>query len=367
MKRQLKVGIFVLVALVLCGAAVFLIGDSRGIWESKITYRTAFGDVAGLKPGSPVRSGGVDIGTVTSVGHAENPGDTRIYVTFGVNKAEAVRIREDTVARVANKGLLGDKMIELSVSDGRAPRLDPAKLMLSEEPRDMLAAANELATRTQKVVERLDPLAEKLGDPKFADDIRATTADLKMIMDAIAKNDSVAHKLLFDPEEGRKFSVLLTNVVNASSRVDGILADVKDVTGHVKTGPGIAHAVVYDGEISSHAAGVMSEVHQDLEAIRKGNGIAHTILYGDDQTQHLMANLNAMSDDLRQIVAGVRQGKGTIGALLVDPSVYEDIKAAVGNIERNAVLRAIVRYSIKADEQRPQVTTPPPAAPTAKK
>ena len=61
-----------------------------------------------------------------------------------------------------------------------------------------------------------------------------------------------------------------------------------------------------------------------------------------------------MSDDLRAIVHDVRQGKGTLGALLVDPSVYEDIRALVGNVERNEVLRALVRYSIKADEGKAQ-------------
>lgn len=367
MKRQLKVGIFVLLALSLCGLAIFLIGDSNRIWASKVSYRAAFTDVAGLRPGSPVRMGGLDIGSVQSVGHASTPGDIRIYVTIGVNKAETVHIREDTIVRVANKGFLGDKMIELSVTDGRAPPQDPSKLMRSEEPKDMLAAANQLADQTRTVVARLDPLAEKLGDPKFAEDIRGSASDLRQIMDAIAKNDSVAHRLLFDPEEGKKFSVMMSNLANTSAQLNGILADAKDVTGHVRSGPGLAHAVVYDGDISANAAGVLSEVHQDLQAIRKGNGIAHAVLYGDDPSQHLMTNLNAMSDDLRQIVAGIRAGKGTIGALLVDPSVYEDIKAAVGNIERNQVLRAIVRYSIKADEQRPQVTTPPPAAPAAHK
>jgi phospholipid/cholesterol/gamma-HCH transport system substrate-binding protein len=71
-----------------------------------------------------------------------------------------------------------------------------------------------------------------------------------------------------------------------------------------------------------------------------------------------MGNLSKMSDDLRSIVADMRAGKGTIGALLVDPSVYEDVKSAVGNVERNQVLRALVRYSIRADEQRPKVETP---------
>ena len=51
----------------------------------------------------------------------------------------------------------------------------------------------------------------------------------------------------------------------------------------------------------------------------------------------------------------MRQGKGTVGALLVDPSVYEDMKMVLGNVERNDVLRALVRYSIKQDEKKPEV------------
>ena len=125
MTRQIKVGAFVLFALALCGVAIFLIGDSRRLWESKVKYKAAFADVAGLKPGSPIRMGGLDVGTVTSVGHADNAGDTRIYVTFAVDKAEAARVREDTIARVAPKGLLGDKMIEFTVADGKMPPQDP--------------------------------------------------------------------------------------------------------------------------------------------------------------------------------------------------------------------------------------------------
>jgi phospholipid/cholesterol/gamma-HCH transport system substrate-binding protein len=81
-----------------------------------------------------------------------------------------------------------------------------------------------------------------------------------------------------------------------------------------------------------------------------------------------------MTDDLRTIVANVKAGKGTVGALLVDPSVYEDIKAVIGNVERNQVLRAIVRYSIKQDEgknaehvETPQVTPVTPITPAPKK
>jgi phospholipid/cholesterol/gamma-HCH transport system substrate-binding protein len=35
--------------------------------------------------------------------------------------------------------------------------------------------------------------------------------------------------------------------------------------------------------------------------------------------------------------------------------VYEDMKIVLGNVERNDVLRALVRYSIKQDEKKPEV------------
>jgi phospholipid/cholesterol/gamma-HCH transport system substrate-binding protein len=101
--------------------------------------------------------------------------------------------------------------------------------------------------------------------------------------------------------------------------------------------------------------GSLVELNRSLEAVRTGNGLAHAIVYGDDQTQRLMGNVNAVSDDLREIVANLKAGRGTVGALLVDPTVYEDIKSLVGNVERNQVLRALVRYSIKQNEEKPHV------------
>src|ERR1700730_14966386 len=106
MSRQLKVGLFVILGLVLTMGSVFLIGDTRGLWQPKVGYRTAFQDVAGLKPGAPVRMGGLDVGTVTGVDHSKNAGDERVFVSMSISKKETARIRTDTVAQVANKGLL---------------------------------------------------------------------------------------------------------------------------------------------------------------------------------------------------------------------------------------------------------------------
>jgi phospholipid/cholesterol/gamma-HCH transport system substrate-binding protein len=352
MSRQIKVGLFVIFGILLTMLAVFLIGDTRQLWDTKVPYSAAFHDVAGLKPGAPVRMGGLDVGGVTSVGHDSNPKDTRIFVRMSISRKESGRIRTDTVAHVVNKGLLGDKMIELTVGSPEAPQLAGGSLIPSEEPADVLASAAKIVAASQEAIENLSSLARSLGDPKLAADIKASAEDIHSILDTIANGNGTAHRILYDHREADRIDEAIDHLNRVSGRLDATLANLEDVSRNVKEGPGIAHALVYDGEISKDAAGTLSEIHEDLKAIRQGNGIAHALLYGDDSTQHVMTNLNSMSDDLREIVSGVRQGKGTIGALLVDPTVYEDIKSLVGNVERNEVLRALVRYSIKADEKR---------------
>jgi phospholipid/cholesterol/gamma-HCH transport system substrate-binding protein len=349
MSRSIKVGIFVLAGIVLAGIATFMIGDTEHLWNRKVEYQAAFADVAGLKPGSPVSMGGVDVGRVDTVAHAADPADPRIYVHLQVSREEAARVRTDTKAQILGKGLLGDKMVDLS-TDGKGPPLHGGGTLQTLEPLDFTSALGTLAGKADRAMTNVEHTTELLNDPKLHDDVRASLDDLRAILDGVVQKDSAAHRLLLDPNEGARLDRAITSLQESTEQLNAAIADVRDVTDHVKTGPGLAHALVYDGEISQNAAGAVAEVRKDLEAIRTGNGLAHSLVYGDDNTQHVMGNVNAMSDDLRAIVHDVRQGKGTLGALLVDPSVYEDIRSLVGNVERNEVLRALVRYSIKADE-----------------
>jgi phospholipid/cholesterol/gamma-HCH transport system substrate-binding protein len=128
----------------------------------------------------------------------------------------------------------------------------------------------------------------------------------------------------------------------------------------VRTGPGFAHDVLYGDGPSKEIAqigGAAEEVGLTLKGIREGDGFAHDVLFGGDKadTGDALKNMNQITADLRDIVRDMKNGKGTIGALLVDPSIYEDVKRLLGNVERNSVLRALVRHSIKQGDKKPSV------------
>lgn len=363
MSRSFKVGLFVSIGIVVSILIVFGIGDSRRFWDSKVTFQADFTDVAGLKPGAPVRMGGLDIGTVTAVSHSDDPADSRIHVSVSVTKSEAVRVREDSIAKIANKGLLGDKMVEITPGDPKKAPLAATTPLRTEEPLDFARYAakfESIANKTEATVANLETATRSLGDPKVTEDLKGSIGALNVILSGVAKNqDGAAHKLIFDPAQGKKLDHVLTNLEGITTQMNMVSADLREMTQRVKTGPGMAHAVVYDERLSTEVTGVVAETRQALEAVRTGNGVAHAVVYGDGSTKSMMDALVGTLVDVRQIVALVRSGKGTLGALLVDPSIYEDIKQLVGNVDRNQVLRAFVRYSIKEDEAKRDAAAPP--------
>lgn len=373
--REFKVGAFTLAGLLVVGLVVFLVGEERKLFDSKLLYLATFQDVQGLRRGSPVRMGGVDIGAVTEVAYGDSPEDKRIHVKMDIVKGEARRIRQDSVATIEGKGLLGDKMVVITVGSQKLPQIPVGGEVPSKEGDDLTALMGKLGTITgqvEKVVTNLERTTDALADSKLHGDLKQSVESVSGILKSVDAGDGYVGKLIKSPEESQRLSQVMRNLEQATAQLSQTTASINAILARVERGPGLAHEVLY-GEESSKAVsqfgGAADELRLTLKGIREGNGIARSVIYGDEGSQQLVANLNQMSGDLKQIVADVRSGKGTLGALLVDPSVYEDLKVVLGNVERNKALRALVRYSIRRDGASPvvEVRDPEPSVIGVKK
>ncbi|HKQ70570.1 MAG TPA: MlaD family protein [Polyangiaceae bacterium] len=360
--KETRVGAFVLAGLVVAGVVIFLIGNEKRLFDAKLTYHTSFSDVQGLKTGAPVRLGGIDIGTVSRIAHAENPSDNRLYVDLHVAKHEAVRVHQDTKAKISNKGLLGDKMIELEGGSPSSPQVPPDGSIGGVDPTDFTNVFSEVGAMTKRadqILTNLEVTSKALADTEMHDNLKGSVRSVNIILKQVAEGNGYMHRVLTDGAEADRLSHLVATLDRAASSIDGTVAEAQRAMARVNQGPGFVHEVLY-GEKGSDAVanfgGAAAELSTTLRGIREGNGLAHSLLYGgDEQSQRVSQNIGAITSDLRLIMADLRAGKGTLGALLVDPSIYEDVKSVLGNVQRNDALRALVRYSIKQDEKRPSV------------
>jgi len=358
-KTDLQVGAFILFGLVLAAVVIFLIGDERRVFDDSSQYGAAFDDVEGLKSGAPVRMGGVRVGQVEKVGYSEDADDGLVHVKMSIVDEASGRLREDSVVSIENKGLLGDKMVVVTMGTKGEILPKGAELQTKKNP-GMFERIDEMAGDAQSTLKDVSKLAEALGDKQLHEDIRGTAHSVNVMMQEITQGDGYPHRLLTSREEADRISGMVDNFETSSRELNATLREMRLAVHQVRRGPGFAHDVLYGdgpqkeiGQIGD-AAG---ELALTLRGIRQGDGFAHDVLFGGEtDTGDAVKNITQMTADLRDIVRNVKKGKGTIGALLVDPSVYDDLKRVLGDVERNNVLRALVRYSIKRDEaKKPEV------------
>ena len=62
-----KVGVFVSLSLLVGSMLIFALGNRSSMFAPRVSYRVRFEDVSGLRPGSPVRLSGIEVGTVSGI------------------------------------------------------------------------------------------------------------------------------------------------------------------------------------------------------------------------------------------------------------------------------------------------------------
>ena len=165
-RRDILVGMFVLMAL---GAGLFLVailGSEQGIFRARFELRATFVNVNGLRAGAPVFVAGLNVGSVRTLQFAAPLGaqDARegsvaslVEVLLDVDARYREQIRADSVASVGSVGLLGDKSIEITVGGLDAPELGDGESLITEEP----VGLTDMLDQVQPMAENLDQI---LGD-----------------------------------------------------------------------------------------------------------------------------------------------------------------------------------------------------------
>jgi phospholipid/cholesterol/gamma-HCH transport system substrate-binding protein len=105
-----KLGLFSIAMLVLAISAIYYIGKQKNKFGSIVTISARFKSVSGLKTGSNVQVGGIDVGTVEDIALIT---DTTVEVSMIIQKGVEKFIKKDAKASIGTEGLMGDRVIVL--------------------------------------------------------------------------------------------------------------------------------------------------------------------------------------------------------------------------------------------------------------
>lgn len=346
-----KVGLFVLLALLVGSFFAFRIGEQTSFFSRKNTYHTSFRTVDGLRPGSLVNIAGVMVGTVSTV----ELKDGWVRLGMSVDKDLARFVRVDSVVRVASKGMLGDKVIDISTAAG--PVAADGATLKSEESVDLSTYLNKAGRILEEVhgaASNVRKATEPLAQPELLKDVQRTVHNLAAVSQSAADPDGTMQHLMTDPQWSRAVGSSLQHAQDALRELARLSVHLQAVGQEVRAGDGTAHELIYGQagkRLVHNLADATGELATLLGQVRGGRGMLHELIYEDGGKQ-MAANLVKVSDDLRWMTGEIRAGRGTVGRLMTDPSIYEDVKRLVGDLGRNKVLKALVRYSIGNEQAR---------------
>ena len=312
--RQVRVGIFVLIAIVVL---VFLVLNASGDinpFTRKLHLRARFIDANGLRDGSEVRLAGVRVGKVERIVLLEPspvPDAPRVEAQMVIDasidgRPANERIRSDSQAEQGSPSLLGNEML-INITPGTAvgqPVQDGAIL-----PASSSNTVNDFAKSGTDLSQRLS---------KLSDEISGIVVEMKGGKGTVGR--------LFTDEA-------LYNNLNATIR------ETEDVMKDIRAGHGSAGRFINDPALYNNANEIVIQMKAIADDLRAGRGTAGKLLTDDEfyaRINRTADRLDKSVDQINLVIADINAGRGTLGKLIRDEQIYNDARAAIARFNTTA-------------------------------
>ena len=278
--RELKTGI-----IVIGGLALFILGFSflkaTPIFDTSKVFYAVYKHVGGLQTGTQVSINGLAVGTVKNIGFKDSSG--ALLVTFTVDNS--FEFSKNSIAELYDTGIIGGKGIQIN------PVFDGASLAKSGDT----LKSNVRPGLTELVQQKLTPLQLKVeGAVSNADSLLMNFND---VFDEPTKRnlrESIEglNKVVSNFEQTS--ASLKTLMAENESRLDSSIRNINTMSGNF--------AAISDSLAQS--------------------GLDNTI-----------KSLDSTVNNLNEILAKINSGDGSMGKLVNNPELYENLTATSRELE----------------------------------
>lgn len=315
-------------------------GRERQLFTRQLTYYAHFKDVKGLHAGAPVRLGGIGIGRVDKVAFTDNVNDPTVEVTLLINQDFTPRIRSDALAIIETQGLLGDRFINL-IGGQDEKELPTFAVMRSAEPADLGAITDEVKKISEKASSAMTNLDGVLAQLQSGGvkEITEAAKGISQLVKTVNEGDGVLHQIFYEKQLATDISATATNVAATTKAIlegDGVL---NKLVFDANAGNAISGSMVGIGEASIGLRDLLNEIN-------RSKGLLKSLLVDDAPAtdgQTPSQNAAAILANLAKASEALASGKGTLGALLMDAKLYDNVTEVTDEAKRSFLLRQAIR------------------------
>ncbi len=325
---EVKVGILILVSLGILAGFILVMGGLN--FEKTFTVYVDFDNPGGLQSGAPVRIAGVKVGKVAELrfmnGAVDPKTNRRTLVRAKLSIEERVHeaVHEDADFYVTTQGVLGEQFLAIEPGSIQKPVVKNDAIVKGIDPPRLdlfLAKAFELLDTTVTGIK---------NNRELISDIAVNTAGLLKGLNGV----------IIDNRE--RINRTMANLEALSAEANTLTHDARM---KYVDNPKIMHTIDNIDRISTDLQKDSGPMLKDArEALANVNRLSSTVGGADEQAKlkkaledvaQLAARANATAADAQAIVAHIKKGDGTVGSLLMDEQVYDDLQEMVRDLKHN--------------------------------
>jgi phospholipid/cholesterol/gamma-HCH transport system substrate-binding protein len=303
--EQLKVGVVILVALGVLAIAIYKLGQAANLFHRRYELIAYLPNANGLVAGGTVLVAGQFAGTIKSIDFLPVDNDTtrNLRLRMAIDGSLRDQVRSDSKAKVRTLGLLGDKVIDISIGTPRyavlregdtiavAPSLDYEAVLAQAAGavNDMVDLTHDLRALTNGILGGKGTVGQLMTNRALYDQFVGTMSRANTMLTKLQNPNGTFARLLDDPTLYNRFIGVVTSA-------DSLVVSLNDKNGTIGK-------LLRDDSLYTHFVSMAQAGDSIMKALSNGQGPVARLL--NDPT--LYDRLNKLTTDLGTMLEDVRK------------------------------------------------------------
>jgi phospholipid/cholesterol/gamma-HCH transport system substrate-binding protein len=300
---QLKVGVLILVALFIIAASIVKLGQAGNLFGKRYRLFAFVASANGLRVGGQVTVAGQVAGSIKDIQFLPPDVDTtrNLKLIVEVDRKLMEQVRQDSRAKIQTSGLLGDKLVDISVGTPRYRALHEGDTLIVIPSIDYEAVVQQASGAIAEVVRLTRDLSKVTGginrgegtlgqlvtNRQLYDQLNATLLRTSSLMARLENPRGTVGRLLDDPA--------LYNSLNR------MIAGADTVLRQINSGEGSVGKLLRDDTLYIHLNSVVARADSLVSTMSSGNGTMHKLFTDQQLYDQLVKTVTELNNVLIEV------------------------------------------------------------------
>jgi phospholipid/cholesterol/gamma-HCH transport system substrate-binding protein len=291
---KLKVGLTIFIGLVILLGFTIMLGTDDFVFSKTYSLYLYTDNTSGLTKGATVTLGGYKVGDVASVDFVPSNTKDAIKIKIRILKEYQTRITTSSRASISSIGILGDKLINITLGDpSEQPLADNATIPIAE------------GVNLERIAGKLTPGIDKLNN---------ILNNISSITDSISSGKGSIGQLIRSNKAAGEISSALNNI-------NSLIADIRSRKGSLGQ-------LMNDDKLYTNLTHTSENIALLTENINHGKGTLGQLVVNDS----LYHRINNASIRINSLLAKVNQDSSVFNGLVSDKNLYKKLNIAIENL-----------------------------------